>query len=930
MNSMPVPPRTTVAGLRSLFSCFPKLLPVVLFLCLVQPAFAQWSTVETEHFKIHFGEGYEEYALRTAMIAEEVHATLTAEFGYSPREKTHIVLFDNTDLANGYANSFLFNVIGINLIYPAAGGDLDVGTEEWLRYVLIHEYTHILQTDMATDRILVVRDILGKLPLVTHPNSALPLWMLEGTAIFQESKYTSGGRAEGSIYDMYMRAAILAGAIPSLEEAAGAYTLEEWPRGTIPYLFGSRFISYLVARFGEGFIADMSWEAVNKAFVDPRPIFPELTGHTLDELWEEWLLELEEYYREEARGITAQGLTPAQQLTFHGYMVGHPKFDPAGRQLAYVAYGRLLPALRLFSLEEGKDQQLVPGYIGLTGDYSWSPDGTQLVYPKLDYYDFTEEFNDLYIFDLVTGREERLTFGERADSPSWRPGSDEITYIRRFGYKTEIWSYSLTTGTSTPMLAVDESVQVAKLSWSPQGDRLVISLWSYGSGYDLYEYDVAEKLLRPLVTGPSADLDPVWTPDGRWLVYTSDRTGVFNLYALDPKTGETWQVTNLLYGAFAPTVSPDGTNIAYVGYSAAGYDLYMSPLMPQQWVSVVMEEPTAGVLLEADTLVSRHPLPSKDLDLPIQPYNPWDSLAPKFISPTLSFTSEGIALGFVTMGMDALGDRTYYLDFLLGGPATLGLNLEYQQRLSRLPRAPIVTLQLSKLGVLAEKRMGGFYVQLGIPLCLQLLRGTDLTLGYQAQYLDFAEWDIKFKRAHATLNSTWIGGKDENIITNNLVVEGAWKEHPERSGLTLFGHYQRKIRLDQDRTLAFASEAAYSPTAEMFAVGGGYIGDVAFDLRGYPTDLFRGNKAVLITGEYRRKLMDIRRGVFDQLTGVVFVEGGNAWDVDFGGLHTAIGGELVLQTVYQYLYKSTMAVGVAVGMDASAPFEFYIRAGFSF
>ena len=58
---------------------------------------------------------------------------------------------------------------------------------------------------------------------------------------------------------------------------------------------------------------------------------------------------------------------------------------------------------------------------------------------------------------------------------------------------------------------------------------------------------------------------------------------------------------------------------------------------------------------------------------------------------------------------------------------------------------------------------------------LAVVAGTDLTLGYQAQYLDFAEWDIKFKRAHATLNSTWIGGKDENIITNNLVVEGPGK-----------------------------------------------------------------------------------------------------------------------------------------------------------
>ena len=51
---------------------------------------------------------------------------------------------------------------------------------------------------------------------------------------------------------------------------------------------------------------------------------------------------------------------------------------------------------------------------------------------------------------------------------------------------------------------------------------------------------------------------PSFSPDGRFVVFSSDRTGIYNLFAYELATERLYQVTNLVSGAFQPTVSPDG------------------------------------------------------------------------------------------------------------------------------------------------------------------------------------------------------------------------------------------------------------------------------------------------------------------------------------------------------------------------------------
>ncbi|MBK34265.1 MAG: hypothetical protein CME26_01895 [Gemmatimonadetes bacterium] len=81
-----------------------------------------------------------------------------------------------------------------------------------------------------------------------------------------------------------------------------------------------------------------------------------------------------------------------------------------------------------------------------------------------------------------------------------------------------------------------------------------------------------------VVASEADERDPVWMPDGSSILYSSDRSGVFNIYLKNLETGEEKQVTNVLGGAFVPWPTPDGNHVVYAGYHASNYSIYRLPI----------------------------------------------------------------------------------------------------------------------------------------------------------------------------------------------------------------------------------------------------------------------------------------------------------------------------------------------------------------
>ncbi|MBL8029144.1 MAG: PD40 domain-containing protein, partial [Fibrobacteres bacterium] len=91
---------------------------------------------------------------------------------------------------------------------------------------------------------------------------------------------------------------------------------------------------------------------------------------------------------------------------------------------------------------------------------------------------------------------------------------------------------------------------------------------------------------KELISSPADDRDPDFTPDGKYVVFSSDRCGIFNLYRVELATGITERLTNVAGGAFQPAVSPDGSKIAYSNYDSSGFSVYLTPNVPLKSDSV--------------------------------------------------------------------------------------------------------------------------------------------------------------------------------------------------------------------------------------------------------------------------------------------------------------------------------------------------------
>ena len=99
-----------------------------------------WYTIEGKHVYVHFHEGTERTAKVIAKIADEVWEPITSLYEYEP-EKVHYVIKDKDDYSNG-ATYFFDNKIEI----WASALDFDLrGTHNWLRNVISHEFTHMVQ-----------------------------------------------------------------------------------------------------------------------------------------------------------------------------------------------------------------------------------------------------------------------------------------------------------------------------------------------------------------------------------------------------------------------------------------------------------------------------------------------------------------------------------------------------------------------------------------------------------------------------------------------------------------------------------------------------------------------------------------------------------------------------------------------------------------
>lgn len=223
-------------------------------------------------------------------------------------------------------------------------------------------------------------------------------------------------------------------------------------------------------------------------------------------------------------------------------------------------------------------------------------------------------YGDLYLYDPVTKRETRLTEGARIYRAVPFPNGQKILVAR---YR---W------GDQGPALAIfdlkTKQIETLKefplhdyfidsFAISPDGETVALSIWRRGGFQDIYLMDLSRTLTQ-ITRDRALDITPTFSPDGHFVLFTSDRDGSFKPYAYRLSDGAFFAVTDALD--------------------------------PQSWKPVQIEP---------------EPFPPwdgfPDTEYPIMPYDPRPSLAPKILVPWPSLSS----ISLLTFGSDALREHRY-------------------------------------------------------------------------------------------------------------------------------------------------------------------------------------------------------------------------------------------------------------------------------
>jgi WD40-like Beta Propeller Repeat len=618
-----------------------------------------FDTLFTEHFRITYPVEQRIAALRVAVLAEEAFALISETLQYKPSTPSDIVITDRTDNANGLSSVYPVQVIRLFLAPPHTADRLDFA-DDWLRMLVYHEMTHAFHTDQVRGIQKVPRWIFGRALPITRLQ---PQGFVEGLAVLHESELTTKGRNRAPHSRMLLRAAALEDRWPRLDQLT--LTPDNWPGGATPYIWGGLFHQHLLDRYG--------WEKIaayyNKHAGQIWPFWLEhnarvIFGTHMADIYEAWSVNMKAEFEREAAELRAAGLTPTRQLTTRGYTHEWPHWETPDRLVFYVSDSDRTPGLRRMVLSEEKPKQRL---IAQTYDVRGiTDDGDKLVFaqdqPSSRWYSF---------FDLWTRDERgrrRVTTNARLMDPAMIPGTRDALVVHLEAGRTALARVNIDTGQQVLVTELDQfqgMAEFAGIAVHPSADWAAVGVWHEDGNRDLFKFDLMTGSFTRLTAHPMRDIDPAFDPSGRYLLFSSERSGVANLYALDQRTDRLYQVTNLLGGAFMPAVDPSSRRIAFSGYNAGGYDIYLTDFDPTAWREVDREAPApnAIVLGEISRSILKHALA---LDPPTDDYEAYRTVWPHYWLPTFSFGAGDTWLGARTGGYDVAGYHSWDLQALWG------------------------------------------------------------------------------------------------------------------------------------------------------------------------------------------------------------------------------------------------------------------------
>ncbi len=638
---------STSASLKFVFR-FPALLFLIFFIVSTSSARQHqpgidWKTLKTPHFSVHFPKEFEETARHIAAICEDVYEPVSRSLNYRPG-RTHVVVHTRTDVPNGFVTSIPWRM---ELFLSEFQNNILGSRDSWLRVLITHEFTHIVQNRKSAGLTNLSKYFLGEFN--TLMTRMAPAWYIEGFATYNETRFTSGGRGRNAGNAMRLLAPLQANNAWKLDNSN--YTSRKRQPIDMQYVTGYHLSDYITEKYGED-----AWRRIVDRFTK-FPLFgfgfavKQVTGKDDGEIYLEMLAD----YRSK---MNETNFSPPDQSW---------KFDA---QPALQENPRWLNDDAIVYSEASLYDE-PPGLWQVTRDGKRKRFLNHRVFQSSNGFDVGEnlivwarlsphkrfsatQYSDLYLKNRADGREKRLTHNARVFSPSLSPDEQKIAVIQSTATGNRLAVVSVEDG-SVESFWEEPGRLFFNPRWSNDGKRIAVAVKESNNSQDIYIFDAATQKAEPLYTSDAHhENTPTWSNDDRFVFFESDRSGKFNIWACEAESGKMWMVTNHAAGVFSPVVSPNGDELAVSQYTDQGLGIASYRLNPANWIPEDQTGYFSEVQLEHENEHS-YGAPSQE-KWRVSPYRAVKQFwRPQGWLPFVVEDEEGYAAGFFAASADALG-----------------------------------------------------------------------------------------------------------------------------------------------------------------------------------------------------------------------------------------------------------------------------------
>jgi Tol biopolymer transport system component len=484
-----------------------------------------WQILRTEHFDIYYYPEMKELAQQGAFFAEEAYKQLESRFNHSLTNRVPLIFysshlhFQQTNTTGGFIPE------GVGGFFEFLKGRVVIpsdGSLSRFRHVIRHELVHVFMHSKI-GRVLIDH----RLPQDRMP----PLWFTEGLAEVWSTQADDQS-------EMLIRDAVLNNYIVPLQNMESIY-------GTfLMYKQGQYILKYIEQKYGEerllllmeNFWRSSSFSEVMKATI----------GKNYKELDEEWIYAFKKrYYPVLANSDFASQIS--KTVVKKGFNT-KPVF---------------------FLNDTTREIYFIGNHTGYTSIYKVNLNGQTEEEREPELVIQGEKNDDFEAFHV---------FQSRMDIS--RNGT--LAFVTKKGETDVLHLYDVKENELKQTLQFPGLVVYASPNWSPDDTKITFAASDKSGRMDLYIYDVPREELKRLSNDPYDDRDPVWSPDGLKIIFSSDRTpydraDVYNLFQIDIASHTISHVTQSEHNYYSPSFSPDGKYLTFTSNLDGAQNIWSIP-----------------------------------------------------------------------------------------------------------------------------------------------------------------------------------------------------------------------------------------------------------------------------------------------------------------------------------------------------------------